>query len=201
MPPKPITEESFWSKVNRTDGCWEWQGGCNSGGYGVTSIKHRQKLCHRLAYEWTFGPIPDGLFCCHHCDNRLCVRPDHLFLGTHADNMDDARAKGREIPIWTVPPVVPSECRSRGDDHYSRTNPERLARGDNHGARLHPEKMRRGEQNNKAKLTAAQVKEIRSRYAAGGVRKSPLAREYGVSRQAMGNILSGRTWKHVTEGR
>lgn len=196
MPPKPITQERFWAKVQRTDGCWEWQGGCNSAGYGVTSIKRRQKMCHRLAYEWTFGPIPHGMSICHHCDNRRCVRPDHLFPGTHADNMADAIAKGRPIPGYTVPLVVPPERRSRGDQHYSRQHPEKLARGETHWAQQQPEKVRRGEQNNKAKLTESQVREIRSRYSAGES-SGPLAGEFGISRCQIWNILTGKQWKHL----
>jgi hypothetical protein len=87
--------ERFWSAVKKTNDCWIWTKSTNDGGYGQFNFDGDIRLVHRLSYEIAFGPIPKSLLVCHKCDNRVCVRPDHLFLGTHTDNNRDMFKKGR----------------------------------------------------------------------------------------------------------
>lgn len=101
--------EFFWSnvKIQGGDGCWEWTGTKLSGGdvgYGLCYFDRKAKVAHRVAYEMHYGPIPDGLNALHRCDNRPCVRPDHLFLGTQADNVHDMHRKGRHRFVVPPPP-------------------------------------------------------------------------------------------------
>lgn len=166
MPRKPITER-FWSRVETSDGCWLWTGGIGGGGYGAFYFHGRQQQAHRVAWELTNGPIPDGMIICHHCDNRRCVRPDHLFLGTHRDNTDDMVAKGRQ------------------------------RQGANHPMHLHPEYAPRGNGHGRAKLTEDIVRIARNRYQRGERTITELARDYGVSDTAMGHAVKRKHWKHV----
>lgn len=124
--------ERFWGKPERIGDCLVWPATQqNHSGYGLFYCDGKYRAAHRIAYILAHGPIPDGMFVCHRCDNPSCVNPEHLFLGTHQDNMDDCTRKGRH------------------------------ARGDRSGPRLHPEKMSRGEHRYNAKLTDDLVREIR----------------------------------------
>lgn len=102
-PERRATAEKFWSRVNpngptrphMTTACAEWTGPPDQKGYGTTRVRGFLERTHRAAWLWTHGSIPDGLCVCHHCDNPACVRIDHLWLGTVADNNNDRDRKGR----------------------------------------------------------------------------------------------------------
>lgn len=99
----PRSVATFWGKVQKTETCWLWDGQINAGGYGRMGIYvkgqsgHGQVAfyAHHLGWLLEKGPIPDGLLVLHKCDVPRCVRPDHLYLGTHAENMKDMKDRGR----------------------------------------------------------------------------------------------------------
>lgn len=131
------TVDRFWAKVDTSSDCWLWTG-ARVRGYGQFSLgDHQRVYSHRFSYSLAYGPILDGLNVLHHCDNPPCVRPDHLFLGTDLDNMQDKVAKGR------------------------------AATGARNGVHTHPERVTRGEASHRARMTVAQVLEARQRRASG----------------------------------
>lgn len=176
------TEARFWSKVDKNgpmmphmeSPCWIWTAGKFGDGYGIVKIRGRKFLTHRIAWMIANGAIPHdgsahGICVLHRCDVPACCRPDHLFLGTNADNVRDKMIKGR---------------------HKSPA-------GNNHGLYLHPERRARGERVGGAKLTAALVNEIRDVHAASGKTIKILAAKFGVSKSTIHRTIKRKNWQHI----
>lgn len=205
-------------KVNAA-GCFEWQGRRDRDGYGEMVIDGKQKKAHRVSYEAFRKPIPSGLLACHHCDNRRCINPAHLFLGTHKDNADDAVSKHR---------IASGEkrCNAKLNDELVREIVNRhnggefmrdIARSVGISLRVagrvihgeawvrtdRPEtiattrKRKKGESLPHAKLTELAVREIR-KLSLNGVSTNKIAQQFGVSCKSIQNVVSRRNWNHVT---
>ncbi len=168
---RPLVER-LWPRVHKTEGCWVWTGTKTPGGYGnIGAGGHCGKplLVHRVVYQLEIGEIPPGMSVCHSCDTRACVRPSHLFLGTPADNSRDMALKGRA---------------ASGAQNASYLYPDRRPHGSSHGC---------------AKLSEADVHEIRNAYAmTPGLTMRALGLRYGVGVTAVLHIVRRKTWKHVS---
>ena len=160
-------EERFWSKVEKSIGCWVWLGGKDEYGYGRFGVGAQTTLlAHRVAWILVNGEIKNGLLVLHSCDHPFCVNPSHLWLGTDQDNATDCARKGRT-------------CKGKEKSKIMRLT------------------AARGEHASKVVLTEAKVRSIRSRIRQDGESQRSVARAFGVSPMTVNDILNGRTWAHV----
>jgi len=196
--------ERFWSKVEKSDeidACWNWTASTFDGGYGQFRVGGRagkNLIATRWLWVSMFGPIPNGLWVLHKCDNPRCCNPKHLFLGTHLDNIRDRDAKGRQVQgdaHWAR--RTPSKL-ARGDRHYSRTRPHLVASGDRHGTHRHPESVayQQGEAHGSSTLTAHDIVTIRQLRADGKLLRD-LAQQFGVSEGHISGITHRKYWAHI----
>lgn len=161
---KPTLEERFWSKVEKTDGCWNWTATKNPKGYGEFYNKLRGSIhtrAHQVSWILHFGDIPSGLQICHRCDNPSCVNPSHLFLGTADDNTRDKIEKGR-------------------------AKVGRIYKGENH--------PQHGTNSKFSKLDEYKVRKIRELRSTTDLTMGELGKMFGVSSGLINNIIQRRKW-------
>jgi hypothetical protein len=201
--------EYFWSKVQKSDGCWRWAGAIGGTGYGSVNFNGKWCKAHRLAWELTNGPIPKGegthgTVVAHKCDNRWCVNPEHLFLCSQQENVADMLAKGRgsrgyeqggnlrEEDVLRIREAALFGARYEDlADIYgvSRSLVALIARGERWA---HIGGIRTKRPPNK--LSETDVASIREKLAAGRAIRA-LAREYGVAQGTIQHIARGHTWR------
>lgn len=189
-------------KTVTKDGCWETPY-IPSKAYPSLKIDGKHVLVHRIAYEHYIGPIPEGLFVCHECDNPRCHNPDHLFPGDANANIQDMMRKGRHVAI-AVPkhdyaaitalahlPQV--EIAKQVGCSQACVSKVLIAAGLGRGRETSFNKVKIGEAHGRALVTEADVRAIR----ASDTPKSIAARQYGISESTVYAIRSRRIWKHV----
>lgn len=176
----PKQQERFWKKVDKcgADECWPWIG-WHQNGYGSVKLKGVVYRVHRVAFKLA-NPNDLGDRCiCHRCDNSLCCNPNHLFIGTIVDNINDMVQKRRHGFGKTHSSVTRIECRPRGMRNGSNTKPEKRPKGEGHGMHI---------------LLEPQIRKIRSLHAAGASRRS-LRHMFNTSKSNIAFIVTGKTWK------
>ena len=218
-------ESKFLLQIDQTPGlgpngdCWEWTGVINSSnGYGYMKISEINSpvRIHRFSYEFFKGKITPGLFVMHSCDNRKCVNPDHLSLGTHQDNMDDAVNKGRmqqgedrycaKLTEEEVLQIYKDYKNGKMDQYrlaekynVKQTTIQQITSGHT-WKHITGGKPLESSSKHCSKLEAEDVLKIREEYKTGDISIYDLALKYDVKRDTIFKVVNGKTWKKVTNG-
>jgi hypothetical protein len=207
-----------FSKVDAATGCWLWTASTNKSGYGRLGVDGKVFLAHRLAYAVAHGAIPDGMHVCHRCDTPACINPDHLFIGTNADNMLDKLSKNRQSkgsdfsstklteaqvaairldkrPQWVI---AQDYGISQSQVSLIHRNEEwrhlDLTQAAYSNGRIDNGNRVKGTAHPLAKLDDEKVQRIRS--SAKSIRA--LSEEYGVSEGLISRVIKRTAWVHVT---
>lgn len=154
--------------------CWIWIKKIGNSGYGEIGSDGKSKLVHRVSYGIFKGEIPKGKHVCHSCDNKKCVNPDHLWIGTQKENIQDAKNKGR----------LPDQ---RGRKHTEETLKK---------LKFRKRPNKRGEKHHLCKLKENDVLEIR-RMLSNGLKQSEISEKYNVDQSTISSIKINRNWTHV----
>lgn len=173
-----ITRKRFFSKFSKSNSCWVWHGLKNKAGYG----RFGGKYAHRMSWEiFNNQIIPLGMLVCHHCDNPGCVNPDHLFLGTQKDNMQDMISKNRQA-------IQNNSGEKNPMFGKKHSNQAKAKQSDAKKGRYKGSKHPRASINEE---TANKIKEIRS----NGVSAKQIAEQLMVSFHVVRNVIYGKSWK------
>lgn len=211
----------FWAKVQvrSADECWDWIAAKNSSGYGSLGVEKKTYAAHRISYQLANGDIPDGLQVLHRCDRPCCVNPDHLWLGTQADNMEDMTKKQRHgsakltendvkeiyrlskeglldkdlaVQFEVSPSCVTMILNGKNWSHLR----EKPAKRD-HFMRRMSDKKPNGEKNGASKLTEDKVRQIRQLKESSGLSNRVIGEMFGVSPSRISFICTRKSWSHV----
>lgn len=205
----------FWYQVRKGDGCWEWAGGRDVDGYGVFKSEHdgvEYRRAHRYSFAIHKGRIRPGMAVCHTCDNPPCVNPDHLFLGSAAENMADkiAKGRGRVLVGEKHGQAILTEDQAKAILNDPRPHSHIASDYNVHPATISSLKTRvswphlgpaRGVKAKRVsprkgvsdKITPEIVREIRT----SPTRGMDLAVRFGVTKQTITDIRKRRSWAHV----
>jgi predicted DNA-binding protein (UPF0251 family) len=197
-----ITDENFWSRVEKADEshCWEWQGRMSTNGYGRYYANRKAFWAHRYSYEQVNGKIPEGREICHKCDNKKCVNPNHLYAGTHSQNMRDAHERG-QLRGYLSDEDKQEICRLYSTGEYSEQQlAERYGVARPTIARVAISFLgswsRSVSHRGYCKLTPQEVIEIR-RLGETGMDQTEIAERFGIRRPHANRIINRKVWVNI----
>ncbi len=208
----------FWAKINKTQNCWLWTSATYPSGYGHITYQKRCLRATRVMYELAYKIYPGKLFVCHHCDNPICVNPEHLFLGTPKDNVADMFKKGRQhkrhgehspgskltdkkvLEVIKLTKKGMTQLEIANQFNIRQSNISAILNGNRwtHITGLTKSVGKaNGEGHPMSKLTAEKVLKIRELYKTGNYTHVELGKKFGMSMGHTKRITQGRCWKHL----